>query len=240
VGEISEEEDRAVKKSKREVRRMWKKCKVTLHFPEKVCGSVPFHKELVSAWLTARAPAKKPEEGPTLPEMAAEVEETIEEAMEKVTLGFQGQVVNGDKRELFVRGGTLKAHMKDCANQIKENLVDEKEKDLAIKALRSKVANKVYVDEYRVFFTRNGNRVLESSGSFEQPVHVITPKGPRNSLKIIHYLENVDLIFTLKYLEDDEVTKEVIEQIFEYGSLHGYGGERGMGEGRYEYKLDWE
>lgn len=208
---------------------MWKKGKVTINFINKVCGSVPMHKELVNAWLTARAPSKKPEDGKSIDELEIEVAETIEEATEKVTLGFQK---NG--QGLFIRAGTFKAHLKDCANQIKDALDD------TIKNLRGKVANKIYLEEYSLHFSKNGSPVEKADGSFEQPVHVITRLGPRNSLKIIQYLENVSLQFTLMLMEDKEITPEVVTNLFEYGSIHGYGGERGMGEGRYSFDIKWE
>ena len=31
---------------------------------------------------------------------------------------------------------------------------------------------------------------------------------------------------------------DVLEKIFDYGSIHGFGGERSLGEGRYTYTID--
>ncbi len=207
---------------------MFKNYKVEMSFKERLCGSVPLSKELVKPWLEARMPKKKPEDGKSIEELEKEVNESNEEVIEKTTLGFQ----NFDGG-LFVRGGTIKAHLKDCANQVKDIL--------KIKALRSKIANKVYIEEYRVPIFKNGKQAVTADGDFQQPVHVMTALGPRNALKIIRYIEAAHFSFTMKILEDSMTneagkkvkTIDVVLSIFEYGRIHGYGGERGMGEGRY-------
>jgi len=192
---------------------LWNVLKVRWDFEGRLCGSVPMQKDLVGPWLQSRM-------GEVDPEVEAEVLETIDEAQDRVTLGFQK-----DENGIFVRGGTVKAHLKDSANQIKDIL--------GIKNLRSKVANRIYVAEYRIYIERNGETLQEPDSSFDQPIHVITPRGPRNSLKTIGFVEKAYFIFTVKLLQDKEITREVLQSIFEYGGLHGYGGERGMGEGRY-------
>ena len=205
---------------------MWKFYDVTLKFEGKLCGSVPLSKELIRPWLEGRKPNTKPDNARPLEEIEEEVLATIQETEERTTLGFQQ-----DKGDLFVRAGTIKAHLKDCANQIKDIV--------GIKALRSKVANKVFVDLDPVFILRqDGATVEEPDGEFERAVHVMTAQGPRNALKRIKYVERPVLKFTLCLLKDKEITGEVLRSIFEYGSIHGYGGERGMGEGRYIFEVE--
>ncbi len=208
---------------------MWQKAEVTINFTGRLCGSVPLKKELVSPWLEARMPKEKPEEGKSMEEIKKEVIEAIEDIEEKVTLGFQK---NG--RGLFVRGGTVKAHLKDCANQIKDAIKPQ------IKNFRGKVANKVYIEEYFIYLLKNDKPTENEDGEFDQPVHVITQQGPRNALKTIRFLNEPSLKFHLMLMEDKEITPEKIEQVFEYGKIHGYGGERGMGEGRYSFEIKWE
>lgn len=208
---------------------MWKKAKVKMEFSGRLCGSVPLQKEMVDNWLHARMPNEKPDGGKSLEEIKAEILESIEDIQEKITLGFQG-----DRNGLFVRGGTIKAHIKDCANQIKDAIKPQ------IKALRSKVANKVYIEDYYIYLKKNGKMVMEVDGEYDQPVHVITMQGPRNALKKIRYLEKPVLEFGLRLLEDKEIDSKCLEEIFKYGSIHGYGGERGMGEGRYDFEIKWE
>ena len=198
---------------------MWKNIEVKMVFLEKLCGSVPQNKEIVKRWLSVRKAPEGAEE---------EVLETVEDSQEKVTLGFQK-----DEKGIFLRGGTVKAHLKDCSNQIKDVL--------GVKNLRSKIANKVFVQESRIYLKRNDSEyVFEVDGEFDQPIHVITGLGPRSALKTIRFLTKPNIEFTLKILEDKEVDIKIIEKIFEYGSIHGFGGERGMGEGRYEVRYGKE
>jgi hypothetical protein len=207
--------------------KMFKLYKVAMEFENRVCGSVPLSKELVPIWLKSRMPKNKSDNDRPVEEIEQEVLDSIQETEERTTLGFQDQ-----DGVLVVRGGTIKAHLKDCANQVKDALKPQ------IKAFRAKVANKVYVDEYWIPIMRRDEFVTEPDGSFEQPVHVMTAMGPRNALKQIQYVEKPVLSFTLKLLPDKEVTADALRSVFEYGSVHGYGGERGMGEGRYRFTME--
>jgi len=214
---------------------MWDLYQVEMEFTGNLCGSVPLAKELIRPWLESRMPNTKPDNARPIEEIEQEVLESIEGVEERTTLGFQ----HDSDGLLFVRSGTIKAHVKDCANQIKDVL--------KISALKSKVANKVYVVEDPVYILRKkpppaGSgitepiymEVTEEDGEFERAVHVMTARGPRNALKRVRFITSPVLSFTLKVLQDKEVTEKVLRAIFEYGGLHGYGGERGMGEGRYK------
>lgn len=208
---------------------MWIYGEIAMTFNRRLCGSVPLKKEIVESWLTARMPKRKPQEGKSIEEIETEVLESIEDIEEKVTLGFQE-----NEKGLFVRSGTIKAHVKDSANQIKDVIKPP------VKNFRGKVANKFYIDEYHVYLKRNDDFIQSEDGEFDQPVHVITRQGPRSALKIIQFLNQPSLQFHCKLMIDKEVIPENIEQVFEYGSIHGYGGERGMGEGRYSYQINWK
>lgn len=207
---------------------MWKVFDVSLMFEGRLCGSVPLSKELIRPWLESRMPNTKPDDARPIDEIEEEVIATIQETEERTTLGFQQ-----DENGLYVRAGTIKAHIKDCANQVKDVL--------KIKALRSKVANKVFIEPDPVYILRaNGEHIKDVDGEFERAVHVMTAQGPRNALKRIRYIEQPILRFTVRLLEDKEVTPDVLLDIFKYGAVHGYGGERGMGEGRYSYSFNSE
>jgi hypothetical protein len=208
---------------------MWLRAEVTMNFTRRLCGSIPLKKEMVRPWLESRMPNKKPQDSKLVEEIEQEVLETIEDIEERITLGFQR--VDG---ALVIRGGTLKSHLKDCSNQVKDILAPK------IKALRSKVANKLFIDDYFVPLLREEKPIEKEDGEFDQPVHVITAMGPRNALKTIQFINQPVARFRLRLLKDKEITPEVVEQVFEYGSIHGYGGERSMGEGRYSFKIDWE
>jgi len=203
---------------------MWQTVVVKWNFVDRLCGSMPMSKDLVPIWLKSRMPNQKPDNARPMEEIEHEVLASIEETEERTMLGFQS-----DDTGYWVRGGNVKAHLKDCANQIKDVV--------GIKAFRSKIASKIYLDEYKIYLNRNGGVIQESDGSFEQPVHVMTMQGPRSALKVINYVRQPQIAFTLKFLKDKEVGLEQIKQLMEYGCVHGFGGERGMGEGRYEFEI---
>jgi len=213
------------KKTVKKEQQMWNKFLVTMDFTYRLCGSVPQSKEIVRLWLDGRKPTKKPDDAKPIEEIEKEVIEELEQIEEKTTLGFMKDDIG-----LWVRGGTIKAHLKDCSNQIKDFV--------GIKNFRAKLANSVYIEEYKVYL-RNGKRIVQQScNSYEQPVHVITRQGPRNALKIINYVIKPTLKFNLMLLSEyKELDIEAVEKVFDYGSIHGYGGERGLGEGRYTFTI---
>lgn len=216
---------------------MWRRYQVTWHFTTKLCGSVPLNPELVRAWIEARAPEKKPEKGPSFDEIEQEVMDSIDagsDRMELITLGFQR-----DERGLWLRSATIRAHIKDCATQVREYLAAtvKSQKIKNYKNFKSIAANRIYVEPYRVYITRNGEIVQTHDGQFDQAVHVMTALGPRSALKTIRYVEQPTITFDLLVLDDGVITEDMIRVLFDYGAVHGYGGERSMGEGRYRWEM---
>jgi len=204
---------------------IWELYSVEMHFKNRICGSVPLAKEMIKPWLESRRPTKPPEYARSIDEIVTEVAETVsvEEEMEKTTLGFQK-----DEKGLFIRGGNIRAHLKDAALQMS--------KVLDIQALKAKVANRVFVDDYRIYLEKDGKIVTESDGTYEQPVHVWTPQGQRSALKKIHYVEKPVMRFTLMILAvDEEVDLDIMTYLFKYGQVHGFSGERSLSEGKYDF-----
>jgi|GEM_PF-1445576 len=229
---------------------IWEYYECEMRIKNRLCGSVPLAKEMIKPWLESRKPTNKPEGARSIDDVAAEVaettEENIEEQMERTTLGFQK-----DSKGMFIRAGNIKAHLKDAALQMA--------KVLDITALKAKVANRVYIKEYRVYLERDGQIIKkddqdfndfkvitgdisqvisETDGVYEQPVHVWTPQGQRNALKRINFLVRPTLRFTLMILKtDEECDIDIVQYLFKYGSRHGFGGERGLLEGFYNITL---
>lgn len=211
---------------------------VTLDFITSICGSVPANPDLVEAWLSARKPSVRPAQGRSIDEIQEEVfstlalgEEEPEVQAAKSLLVFQRDRSRGDI--LVVRASTVKAHIKDCARQISSYYVGK------IKGERSfavRVTNCVYPDPtiYWLPLTDgNGGYIREVSGRRDKPVH--TWQG--NSLKTFEYIENAHLKVRLLVL-GGKVSRRDLETIFTYGGVHGYGGERSDGEGRYTFTID--
>lgn len=220
---------------------LWQRYKVEWTFRTKLCGSFPLSKDMIAPWLEARKTSAKPEGGKSMAEIAEEAMESIKsvdeqnlELEERTTLGFQRH-----DDFLVMRGGTVKAHIKDCARMLssfsEKPVKGSGERSLAVRAI-----NCIYPDEYWIPILKNDRGIKVSDGSFDKAVHVQTAQGPRNALKRIHYVEDATLVFHLNVLatsKGEVVKPEEIEKIFEYGSIHGYAGERGDGEGRYNYEI---
>lgn len=214
---------------------LWTRYKVIWDFPGNLFGSVPKNKELIGSWLEARRPKATPPNARSIPEIQDEVfttllnEETPEEQLEKVALGFQS--VNNC---LVMRGATIRAHLKDCGRIVGTMYVGKIEKE---KSLGWKITNGLYVEEYWVPICRpDGVSVSEPDGKRELMVHAMTRMGPVNSLKVVDFVSNVRMTFTLRLLCGLKMSD--VETIMEYGAVHGYAGERSMGEGRYIHSIE--
>lgn len=218
---------------------VWQKYEVQWEFKNRLCGSVPLAKDMINPWLEARKPKNKPAGERSMNEIANEVTGTLtvdEENIaieERTTLGFQA--VDG---KLVMRGGTVKAHLKDCA-RVLSSFKDRAQGD---RSFSIKFMNCVYVDEYWISILKHNKPAKESDGTFDKAVHVTTAQGPRNALKRIHYVEKPTMTFHLNVLESMHKIKTVLsiedlKTVFEYGGMHGYAGERGDGEGRYTFSV---
>jgi len=197
---------------------MWTKYEVELKFSTPFASSTPKNPKDISAMLEARMPAKPPEDAIPLPELAEQVAEEVE-ATPEVERGYA--TFKRDENGLYYEARCVRAHIKDCANQLQGLL--------GIKALKSKVANRVYVEPARIYLEKT-----EPDGNETRIIHAMTMKGPRSSLKTIDYVDKPVLKFSLKVLDDDVIDRDILKAIFEYGSEHGMGQERSQDWGKYE------
>jgi len=205
---------------------MWKKYEVELKFTTPFASSTPKNPKDIEAMLIARAPSdaelrrrkEAGEEITPIDELAEQVAEEVE-ATEEVERGYA--TFKRDENGLYYEARCVRAHIKDCANQLQGFL--------GIKALKSKVANRVYVEPAKIYLGK-----AEPDGSETRIVHAMTMKGPRSSLKTIDYVDKPVLKFQLKVLDDRVISEEILRAIFEYGSEHGMGQERSQDWGKYE------
>ncbi|MBA7663018.1 hypothetical protein ES703_71051 [subsurface metagenome] len=197
---------------------MWKKYEVELQFTTQFASSTPKNPKDIEAMLIARAPSKPPEDPTPLPELAEQVAEEVG-ATEEVERGYA--TFKQDEKGLYYEARCVRAHIKDCANVLQTLL--------GIKALKSKVANRVYVEPAKIYLDKS-----EPDGKETRIVHAMTMKGPRSSLKTIDFVDTPVLKFTLKVMDDGVINKDILEAIFEYGSEHGMGQERSQDWGKYK------
>ena len=197
---------------------LWKSYEVELQFTTPFASSTPKNPKDIMAMLEARMPAKAPPDPVSIPELASQIAEEVE-ATEEVERGYA--TFKRDGKGLYYEARCVRAHIKDCANAL-QGLLE-------IRALKSKVANRVYVEPEKIYLDKQ-----EPDGNETRIVHAMTMKGPRSSLKTIDYVNDARLAFRLKVLDDGVITKDILEAIFEYGSVHGVGQERSQDWGRYE------
>lgn len=225
---------------------IWKPYRVTLHFVSRLCGSTPANKEMLQGWLDSRKPSVRPPSGKSVTQLVEEVANRLvdqdvdnAEQEKKSTVTFQS--VNN---ELVVPAFTVRAHIKDCCSQVQNQLTGR------IKGERNfttRVKNGLYVQgdfldaagTDVISITRDGRNVKTSQidGYQERTVHASTPQGPISAIKKFAYLKTPMLTFVVSLL-GDSVKPQDLALILRYGATHGYGGERSMGEGRYQFTIE--
>ena len=208
---------------------------VMLQVTNRLMAGVPKDPEMIATWLNARktseaAFARRQAAGEDMMPIA-KIAERVEALVDGGDEGEEERVWMGflkDEMGLHILASNVKAHLKDCANVL--------QKKADVKAFRSKLANRVFVEGIR---NSLGDEAIylgkdEPDGYFEHPVHAMTARGPRTALKRNDYRLRPLLAFTLLVLNDGFVTEELLETLFAYGAKHGIGSERGNGFGRYE------
>ena len=212
---------------------MWKKYEVELQMTGYFAASLPQTREDIEKMLENRMPAKPPEDFIPLNELVDEVAEMVgaagETEEEEMKYGWATFPRNDDG--LYYEGRCVRGHIKDCANQIKDAIKPE------VRALKAKVANKVYVMTDVIPLMVDGVKVKEIDGTVQRFVQVMTMRGPRSTIKYADYVEKPVLTFHLNVLDDGIVTDDILNAIFEYGSIHGMGQERSQGWGRYTFTV---
>jgi hypothetical protein len=213
---------------------MWKQYDVELRMTGYLAASLPRTREEIEKMLEHRMPAKPPEDFVPLDELADEVAEKVgiaEEGEEAEELKYGWATFPRNEDGLYYEGRCVRGHIKDCANQVRDAITPE------VKALKSKVANKVYVMTDIIPLMVNGVQAKEIAGTVQRFVQVMTRQGPRSTIKYVDYLEKPGLTFRLNVLDDEVITEDILNAIFEYGSVHGLGQERSQGWGRYTFTI---
>lgn len=213
---------------------MWQVWRVGLMVEGQFGSSIPRGEKEIRAMLEHRMPAKKPEDGMPLDGLVAQVVSEVAVADED-----DGEFVPGwitfkrDEKGLYAEGRTIRGHLKDCALQVAKLFDGTKaHKDKGypeIKNFRSKFVNRIYVADQKIHLSKE-----EPDGYEERFIQVMTPQGPRSSIKYVDYVIDPLLEFSVKILDDGVITVKQLSTVLEYGAVHGMGAERSQGWGRYE------
>jgi len=220
---------------------MWTKYQVEWKFITKLCGSVPADPELQKKWLESRKPKVQPANSKSMEEMAEEVRISTEEVeLPDETRGFYCfQRLEGG---LVLRAATVRAHIKDCARILSSLWVGRMERE---KSFAVKVINSVYYPPelywIPILSQGDGQPLDKPTATYDKAIHVRTQQGERSALKTMEYVEGAMLRFPLMVLTQSSgkpvISETDLGHVMEYGGTHGYGGERGDGEGRYAYTV---
>lgn len=216
---------------------LWTPYKVRWTFLTRLCASVPADPEIIQKWLEAREPRVKPAGALSIQEINEEIVASIERGEPEQS--YSMLVFQRHGGLLVMRAATVKAHIKDCARVISNQVVGRIKGE---RAFSTRVINGVYphTDQYWIPIRRmGGSPIADADGAFDKPIHVRGPHGePLNALKRFEYIDPPSIMdFTLNVL-GRSVSETDLHNLFIYGGQHGYAGERGDGEGRYSYTIE--
>lgn len=239
---------------------MWARYRVRWDFLTMLCGSVPADPEIVKTWMDSVKPKVKPPGARSIDQIQEEVFESMargEEFDEKECniLTFQRHAGG-----CCIRAATIRAHLKECARKVGAYHVGRIGNE---KAFATTFVDCVYHDpmQYWIPILRpDGSLVAKHDGEKDKPVHAKTQRGTIDALKRFEFIEPARLDFTLliltaigtkpgKQLKGGLVASPVplptisekdLSTVMMYGAVHGYGGERGDGEGRYMFTITKE
>lgn len=218
---------------------LWTLYRVRLELLTRLCGSTPADPEVIQKWLEARKARVKPAGALSIQEINEEVLASIERGEGEPDQDYSMLVFQRYLGHLVMRAATMRAHLKDCARVLSAQFVGKIKGE---RAFSTRVINGVYLDP-RVYWLPiqrpDGSLLVEADGAFDKAIHVRGPQGqPMNALKRFEYVEPPSVLeFTLRVL-GRSVSETDLHHLFMYGGTHGYAGERGDGEGRYDYTLE--
>lgn len=227
---------------------MWARYNIELEFRNRVIGGIPNDPELIKGWIQANMPAKTEEERKKIEAATmSELPKLTEEKAEGMWTTFKG-----DDKGLYLEGRCAKAMFKESANILRDFLIKDEAEDRKSKkkdaekngkeaekegksrftALKAKLAERLYVEEDKLYLMRNGDFIKKPHGNEEKPIHIMTAQGPRTALKRFDYIEApAQVKFTVRLLRDDIVDEDLVRVLLEHSAWNGLGADRSQGNG---------
>ena len=192
---------------------MTKKADVLLRLTEPMLGPIPKNEEIFAKYVESKRVTGGSDEVDI---------ETIEEN------GWTG--FHNDEKGIFIFDYVIRGFLKYWGNLKKE--------EFGVKALRAKITDSVYVFPRRIYLEdEKGEIIKEPAGVVERSLRIMTPQGPRTTIKRSDYVSigtivrfNIDLIDVGK----NEVTMEMLRSLLENGKYAGLGEFRNGSYGRFE------
>ena len=216
---------------------MWVKYRLRMTFLTNLCASVPADPALIKAWLEAWQPSVRAPGARSIEEINEEVLDSLAtgEADEKPVCQFL--VFQRHKGVLVMRAGTVRAHIKDCARVLSNQYVGKVKGE---RAFSTRIINGVYIDpaQYWLPILRDGQTVSQADDTKDKGISVTGPRGKFSALKRFELMSAGATMVVPVWVLGKSATESDLHHLFSYGGVHGYGGERGDGEGRYDYQLE--
>jgi hypothetical protein len=237
---------------------------VAIHVQE-IAGGIPKNADLYKSFVEAKCKEKEETERSRIVEARiSDLPTIVSEEAKKGWTGFlsdeRGLYIEGRQiKALFKEAANItrdivpakmfKKKTKKGAEAEAASMTEEEfqslDKVTGITNLKSKIADQMFV--------LNGLVVEDPQGRFiktnvhlgktqsdvivvEQPIHVITPQGPRSSIKITDRVKDCNISFTIRVLRKSEIVPDTIMAILDYGQALGLGADRSQGLGTFEVK----
>lgn len=188
---------------------------VKLKFRERVYGGIPKTEKMIENYVSSKFGVENVDLAEELKKEVDLVEET-----EKVSCGFRR-----DNGRPFLGDYQLKALLKQSATRLR--LTTKK------KGSKQDLTDGLFVNR-KLFFTKDGEPVMDVDGSEEFCGHVQTRKGKRSILKQSEYIEGGELAFTIRVIKGGLVSAKNIKDLLLLGQEIGLGSNRSFESGKYD------
>lgn len=195
---------------------------VTIKLVTKMLGTVSKDPDIYKTYIESKKPASIEED-----ESA-----TVDKIEERGWTGFHR---NTESKELFIYDYMIRGFLKNAGEVLQSTFTVEKEKKKQtviekMRGIRGKIDKFVFVEPRHISLKSE-----TPDGYIERPLRVMTPQGPRVTLARSDYIkEGLELTFTIKLLQNKEVTWEMLNEMLQYGQFAGLGQFRNGGYGRFE------
>jgi hypothetical protein len=213
---------------------MWKKANIVLSIKNRIIGGTPTDPRLIEGWLTKNMPSVKEEERKFLAEKTLE---QVKDATDSVASGMW-TTFKHDELGPYIESRQIKAMFKESANILRTILIKNEHKESSksrFTNLKSRVAERLFVEQDQIYFLRDGEAVARVDGNEERAISVMTAQGPRSALKRYDFIScPASVEFTIRWLDDGVVDLELIKTLLEHAAWNGIGADRSQGNGLFE------
>lgn len=229
-----------------EAKQLYNRYLVKIQMRDRLVGGIPETEELIAAHIRARTghddertkqqiaevlAARKAAKTPKAAIAAAAshealTEEKVEEAVEKASNGFLA-----DEGGLYIHARNVKAMLRESWDLAQVSKKQRGSKQIQQHGMEVKAPGGQHE---RIYLDRK-----EPDGFEEKPIHVMTPQGPRHSLKRNDYVTKASLSFEIWLYkvhpsETRYVSEELLKKLLVHAQENGLGADRSQLHGKFD------